>query len=431
MKNEKKISNKMTIEVSYLTSIKDIQNIYLPEASKSSYYKIQNISASFILNNLMYNEKITLMISSIEENNPKPVEIISKNPIFSIFSILLLGYKKTIVKQLNNKAMSIRFPTPEASFLYSYINNFYLVAIGKNLYYLSIQDELIYILNTKFIIIKVLIIKKIKKLGLRKKSDVVFFYDEKKQNKQISFLSAFNRLIFSKELLSKNLALVVDTFDSDKLIEEEYISDSEIVFQRQTLLNMLKSKNYYYLHDILKYLNSEILDQCPVSYYRYTGLAKALDIEKGNIKKKNLCFYLFNFDIVNKLFNQCFYDFINLSFDLNSDPLYVKYIEEQIYKFKEEAFIEMQEKKARERLSTSASELMLKNRVRHIADKRKKKIVCGKCNFKNITFFYYLNKSQDEKNKKKMIVSTGSFEVEKDGKVSKYLYFEEKNILYE
>lgn len=371
--------------------------------------KTVSITSSFTLTSLVNIEKI--VVTSSNTNN----QITLKVACYSIFNLLIKN-QASIIKHSMNKAPSI----PNECFLKSICNIFYLIGIGKVIYTGIIQDENLYLLNSSYNIIKIINLKKVKKIGIRKKSYVSLIYDDKKQTKYLSLLSSFNRNIFCSQLLSIINGLGIDNIDQEKLsISGLALSKPEIIFQRQLLYSILQDKNMNIL-SLVSYFKNRIYSQSPKSYYQYNQLKKYIDFSNGNLNNKNLIYYLFNLDLVNSTLRVLFNDFRYLPFDFSKDVNYFNYIKKTLKKYKKDNLIENRQNLFLHR--GFSSDTYLKQRVRHQADIKRKRPSARKCNFENVSFSYYRN-SNCSGGQKKIIVSTGCFQICKGDAKTATLYF--------
>lgn len=290
-----------------------------------------------------------------------------------------------------------------------YVNTLYIVGYNNKLLIACFQGYYLYLLDKKFTIVKVLNLKRLKKLGIRKKSDVTFVYDDKKLTKSISLFSNYNRQAFCEELMKEVSSIIVDSCDQEKLSTVNKITAlPEILFNRQLILQILEASSPWRVHQFLQYFNKIIKSQLPKSIYKYDGLYDQVRSPIEN-HKTNMWAYFFNLEVINLTVFNLFYNFKNLSFDFSNDASYNNYIKNKIKQIKEESLQEMKESQ-RKRLNT-ATDMLIKGRIRHniIDSKKRKKGVGGKCVYKNISFVYYLTRNHNNKNQKTVTVSTGSF----------------------
>lgn len=300
---------------------------------------------------------------------------------------------------------------PKNTLFKFYVNTIFIVGYKSKLLFAGFQGHNLYLLDKNFNIIKVLNLKIVKKLGIRKKSDLTFIFDDKKLNKSISLLSSYNRHAFCDELIQKVSSIIVDSCDLEKLNTDEKITSlPEILFNRQLILQLLESAESWRINQFFQYFNSKIRDQIPNSIYKYDGLYEKLRSATMH-QKTNLCTYFFNLEIINLTVLNLYYSFKYLSFDFSNDINYKNYIKIKLKQIREESQIEMKESQ-RKRLNT-VTDILIKGRIRHniIDSKKRKKGAGGKCIYKNISFTYYLTRNHNSKNPKSVSVSTGSFTI--------------------
>lgn len=371
-------------------------------------------------------------------------------------------------KNSNSNSNIILFPN--TCFLKYSVNQFYVVGWGKTLLLAIVQNGFLYLMNFDFIIIMVIQIKRIKKISLKKKSDIIFHYEEKKQNKCISLLSSFNRNCFIQDLVENNRNLTIEdkAFNTEsksfRYLEREYqkrllieileyqpiisSKNNENICDKQDNqdngdkeINNTKDIDYKNIENLALYNNRkfEILrkmkfllqQQCPSSYYKYeltfnmrkSKLSSMSRIENGTFNNILLLLFFYNHDIINSVFSIIHFNYNNLNCDfrnsINSDS-YMYFIKSTI-KMRRKSF-ELEQKQKRLRQEQEKLRKM-RNRPRKDLEKKRKKINNGKCNFKDIAFQVCLSKNGNFKKESKLVeVSTGSFKYYKD-KVSSYISY--------
>lgn len=218
-------------------------------------------------------------------------------------------------------------------------------------------------------------------------------------------MSSFNRNCFCNELINKFPSLSIDNIDNEKLIKGDKIDDSEIIFQRNTIISIMQSNNNCTLsnnscindkiklqsiiYSFFNYFNNIIKNvQSPNSYFKYNEYNSLLELKSGIISNINLILYFFNLDLINSLFNSLFN--INklkiLLFDFKDNNNYKNYLLEKRSKIQEEYIIEKRNLSQRDRLDSTTS-MIIRNRSRHAPSLyKKKKIIGRKASCKDILF---------------------------------------------
>lgn len=452
---------KTKLEINLLKDLQDIQKIdhYLTLNSqliKLNQQKIVSETSQFLIDqNIKVKEKI---LEQFLYNCINPVEAIKLNYCYSLnnntlssfknkveiesFSILnkdktyekqiiyspcLMYYnivstlKKNIVKFDNeNKLISIH----KNSFIKYSIDNFYLLGWGTKMHIGTISLGYFYVLNFDLVLVKIINLKKIKKLIIKKKSDVIFQYEDRKQNKCITLFSSINRKLFVEEVLDANSHIVIEAKD----FSIKYYSKFEREYQKRFILSLLenktdeiiKSKEDIDLRNFRNSINFQIVKkmislikvQCPNSYYKYeltynkrkTKFCHMGDISQGQFSKINLLPYIYNQEIVSKIFSIIYFNFNNLHCDFSKNKKYQSYLKISFSLRKKISRIEIDVKKQKDELLELKG---IKNRPRKEIEKRRKKNLAGKCVYSNVIF--KVSNTKNSKSNKELVVSTGKF----------------------
>lgn len=342
------------------------------------------------------------------------------------------SFEKNIVK---NDKLNTTISISKNCFINHSTNNFYLIGWGRKMYIATISKEHLYVLNFDFIIVKIISIKRIKKLNLKKKADVIFQYDERKQNKCISLMSIVNRRLFIEELLESNSNIVID--DKEFIIKN--YSKFEREYQKRFLLKLFEenksitnkngekdklepNKSLEYVREDIKFqivrkMVKLFKEQCPNSFYKYevtynsrkSKLCNMGKLENGTFKTICLLPYIYNQEIVSKIFSLIYFNYNNLNCDFSNNKKYKSYLKISFSMRKRISRIEMTERKKKEEVLEMKG---IKNRPRKEIEKRRKKNLIGKCVYSNIVF--KVTNVKNSKCTKDLVVSTGKFVVKKD-----------------
>lgn len=412
MKQETKAVNSK-ISLNHIISLVDIHKISEDQQNFHEHYSIVSVEANINLVNLSANESLGLCIRKLGYEDKR-----SKNEVLLKYLGIMIhapGYSvfRMLLHNCNIESATKNLKLPTNSLFKYYANTLFMVGYNTKLLAASFQGNYLYLLDKRFTIVKVLNLKKLKKLGIRKKSDLTFIYDDKKLTKSISLFSNYNRQAFCEELMKEVSSIIVDSCDQEKLSTVNKITTpSEILFNRQLILQLLESSDPWRVSQFFQYFNAIIRDQLPKSIYSFEGLYCQLQSSVLN-HKTNLCAYFFNLEVMSLTVSNLFYSFKNLSFDFSKDVNYQNYLKLKSKQIVEESQQEMKESQ-RKRLNT-ATDMLIKGRIRHniIDSKKRKKGVGGKCIYKNISFTYFITRNHNSKNPKSVSVSTGSFTVMK------------------
>lgn len=294
-------------------------------------------------------------------------------------------------------------------------NFYYLAGYKKRLVYACFHDTTLILLNTDFTIVTTISLGLLRKLGLRKKADLAFIFDDKKQNKFISLLSNFNRQAFCQELRDVVSNLIIDSVDHEK--SESIVSvigNAERIFFIRLLIQLMEEPDKgYRILQLINYFNQIIFKQTPNSIYQYQGYRNAIMTERGKIWKKNLFLYFTNLEVIYQTVIHIFFSFKNLSFDKKKLSGYGNFIKKMILLRKKEKELELSLKTGKRKVSQTSSNSKFINRIRHnmVESKKRSKKTENKCEYKNIQFTYYSIPNHNKKNPKIITLSTVSITV--------------------
>lgn len=390
MKQQNNISG--LVKIKYMKEIDVLKDLY----------KLISINVLFTFQNFTSKEKVKITTTNSSESNVSS-ELTVKINFKNVFRLLIKNNNNSITVDDKQRPLY-----PKDNLVKIIENTFYLISYNKELYFGSIHGSYIYFLNSQdFSIVKVINLKKIKKIGIRKKACVAFLTDDKKQTKYFSLFSSFNRNIFCNDLLSKIQGLGIDSLDQEKImLEGNIISKREIIFQRQILNKILSNCDNllsYFLYFIHKFK-----EDCPKSYYQISILPRILDISKGNLKKKNVLILFFNYNIINSIVKILYFSFKYLPFDLLKDLNYVSLLKTKLNDYRKEALIKSRNDRYLARYSPN--ENLLKQRTRNISHINRK----SKANKKNLNEkieFKYYRKSDKSSQVKTIIIYSNHFEI--------------------
>ena len=395
---------KKKLEIIFLKDIPDNQKLskHLNEMDKSNNEDELISEKLYITYNYNYhnmalnpNEKIELgTYSSLDPNNVSKTQ--SKNPALMLYNINssleknVVNYNKEIINISKNCLLKYA------------LNNFYIIGSGNTLNICHLDKTgLLYFFNFDFIITKIINTKKIKRIVLRKKGDLIFQYDEKKHNKIISLLNPANRFCFLNEIVNSNPNIQIEDI---KL--EVCFNSNEREFQKRFLIEIFSRKDIdsnYYKFNILKKMKELLMDELPNSYYHYklsyngvtTYLSHLTNLENGKFGKNNtskVCLlpYFYNYSLINEVFYQMFFSMpIRLKIDTTEDEDYNNYLEMLEFKQKQEVRKEKEKKKIKQDNEKLKG---LRNRPRKEIERLRKR-KSGKCVYKNIIFKVCSSKS--------------------------------------
>lgn len=322
-------------------------------------------------------------------------------------------------------------------------NQFFTVGFHGELFLAYIEDNVIYLMNYDFLILKIISLKNVKKITIRKKAEVMFCYEEKKNNKLISLINADSRTVFLKELLSSSNCY--KKFEEVNLMESTNINKINIEFSKRFIISIFdledKDFNFKYNDNSSFNLKYNIIRKfCELMkndleksfyFYKFTNNGKKQSIFNlynmnfSNKKKLLITPFLTTIGSVKRIFDIIFFNYNFTRINLTNSVIYWKAKKKFIRDILRSSKMEMNQR--REKRDKDAMK-RIKNRPRKEIEKKKKKLTSEKAVYKGLHFKVCTSKSSNvDKEGKILELSTGVIKYYKEK--DKVIFFNLGNYL--